>query len=38
MCSPAVCAQCHKATYTGCGEHVEQVLGHLPPEQRCSCR
>ena len=38
MCSPAVCRACGKATYSGCGMHVEQVLGHVPAEQRCSCR
>ncbi|WP_168929290.1 hypothetical protein [Nocardioides sp. GY 10113] len=37
MCSPATCNNCGKASYTGCGQHVEQVLGHLPADQRCQC-
>jgi hypothetical protein len=38
MCSPATCSSCGKATYTGCGMHVEQVLGNVPPAERCRCR
>ncbi len=37
MCSPAICRQCSKVTYTGCGEHVEQVLSMYAPEERCTC-
>lgn len=37
MCMPARCRSCGKASYSGCGMHVEDVLGHLPAEQRCSC-
>jgi len=37
MCSPATCRSCGKASYTGCGRHVEQVLREVPKEQRCSC-
>ncbi|MFV0260298.1 MAG: hypothetical protein ACK5PP_17835 [Acidimicrobiales bacterium] len=37
MCRPATCPQCGKATYAGCGQHIEQVLGNVPPEKRCSC-
>ena len=38
MCSPAVCATCHKVTYTGCGEHVDQVMASVPVDRRCTCR
>lgn len=38
MCSPATCRRCGKASYTGCGEHVEQVLGGVPAGERCSCQ
>ena len=38
MCSPAVCRVCGKLTYTGCGMHVDQVLGAVAPESRCACR
>lgn len=37
MCSPATCRSCGKASFTGCGMHVEQVLGGVPADQRCSC-
>src|ERR1039458_3673397 len=38
MCSPAVCDRCKKITWTGCGQHVEQALAGVPPENRCTCR
>ncbi len=37
MCSPAVCGQCKKITWTGCGQHVDQALAGIPPENRCTC-
>jgi hypothetical protein len=37
MCSPATCRACGKPSYTGCGQHVERVLGHVPAHQRCRC-
>jgi len=37
MCQRATCKTCGKATYTGCGQHVEQVLANVPKNQRCSC-
>ena len=37
MCRPATCRTCGKATYQGCGQHVEQVLRGVPKNQRCSC-
>ena len=30
--------QCGRPTYAGCGAHVEQVLGNVPPADRCRCR
>jgi hypothetical protein len=38
MCSPAICGQCRKVTYSGCGQHVGQVMANVPPENRCNCR
>ncbi len=38
MCSPATCPRCQKVTYSGCGQHVDQVLSRIPVPQRCSCR
>lgn len=38
MCSPTVCNRCGKITWTGCGQHVDQALANVPPENRCICR
>jgi hypothetical protein len=38
MCMPAKCGSCGKATYSGCGMHVEQVLAGVPESRRCDCR
>ena len=38
MCSRVTCSKCGKATYAGCGAHVEQVLAGVPKDQRCTCR
>jgi hypothetical protein len=38
MCRRVTCASCGKPTYAGCGMHVEQVLGQVPPTERCKCR
>ena len=37
MCRQITCTSCGKASWAGCGMHVEQVLGHLPEADRCSC-
>jgi hypothetical protein len=38
MCRRVTCATCGKPTYAGCGAHIEQVLGDVPPAQRCQCK
>lgn len=38
MCQRVTCKSCGKPTYTGCGRHIESVLGDLPPTARCRCR
>lgn len=38
MCQRSKCPECDKPTFVGCGRHVEQVLGDVPPEKRCRCR
>ena len=38
MCQRVECSKCGRPTYAGCGMHVEQVLGNVPPAQRCRCR
>jgi hypothetical protein len=37
MCRRINCSKCGKPTFAGCGKHVEQVLGDVPPDQRCRC-
>lgn len=36
MCQPATCPQCGKTTWTGCGQHVDEVMVDVRPEDRCS--
>jgi hypothetical protein len=38
MCKRVTCPKCQKPSFVGCGLHVEQVLGDVPPEERCRCR
>ena len=38
MCRRVQCSSCDKPTFAGCGAHIEQVLGDVPPAQRCRCR
>ncbi len=38
MCRRVTCPTCGKPTFAGCGMHIEQVLGDVPPDQRCKCR
>ena len=35
MCSPVTCRTCGKTTWAGCGQHVDQVMRHVPKDQRC---
>ena len=37
MCRRATCPRCGRATFAGCGSHAEQVLGNVPPGERCRC-
>ena len=37
MCSRVKCPKCGKATWSGCGAHVEQALAGVPEEKRCHC-
>lgn len=37
MCRRVNCSRCNKPTFAGCGMHVEQVLGDVPPADRCRC-
>ena len=37
MCRAITCQKCQRPSWAGCGRHVEQVLGHVPPAERCQC-
>jgi len=38
MCKPIRCETCGKTTWTGCGEHVEEVMSAVEASDRCTCR
>jgi len=35
MCRATRCKTCGKATWAGCGRHVNQVRATVPPDQWC---
>jgi len=35
MCQQITCSTCGKATWTGCGQHVDEALAGVPAAQRC---
>ena len=35
MCRKVTCKKCGKASWAGCGAHVEQVLAGIAPADRC---
>jgi len=37
MCHRTTCRRCGKATWAGCGNHVEQALKGVAKADRCSC-
>lgn len=37
MCSRTTCRSCGKATWSGCGNHIEQALAGVPAADRCKC-
>ncbi|CAI9391998.1 hypothetical protein MICABA_01964 [Microbacterium sp. T2.11-28] len=36
MCYPVTCRKCGKTTWSGCGQHVDQVMRRVPASQRCA--
>jgi hypothetical protein len=38
MCSNTTCKKCGKATWKGCGNHIEDALAGVPMSKRCTCR
>ena len=37
MCHRTTCRRCSKATWAGCGNHIEQALAGVPTSERCTC-
>lgn len=37
MCRAVKCRSCNKTTWAGCGNHVDDVMRHIPKAERCSC-
>jgi hypothetical protein len=37
MCSRVNCRKCGKVTYSGCGQHLDQVFAGVSHNQRCDC-
>lgn len=37
MCSPATCSRCNKVTWSGCGQHVDDVMRNVPQDRQCTC-
>lgn len=38
MCRGTTCKKCGKATWKGCGNHIEEALAGVPKNERCTCR
>lgn len=35
MCRAVSCKKCGKTTWAGCGQHVDDVMRHIPKNDRC---
>ena len=38
MCYQITCSHCKKATWDGCGQHIEDALYGVAEADRCTCR
>ncbi|KNC96708.1 uncharacterized protein SPPG_09513 [Spizellomyces punctatus DAOM BR117] len=38
MCRRVKCEKCDKYTWAGCGQHIDQALAGLKPEEICNCK
>jgi len=38
MCYQITCSSCKKATWDGCGQHIEDALYRVAEADRCTCR
>lgn len=36
MCRAVTCRKCGKASWAGCGQHVDQVMRGIPKANRCA--
>ena len=36
MCHAVTCKTCGKATWAGCGRHIERALAGIPRPERCA--
>ena len=37
MCSAVRCEKCGKATWAGCGQHIEEALEGFSDAEKCKC-
>ncbi|CAB4564278.1 unannotated protein [freshwater metagenome] len=37
MCQKVTCVSCAKATWDGCGQHIEEALEGVATADRCTC-
>jgi len=37
MCRRITCGTCDKPSFSGCGAHVDHVLGDVAVKDRCAC-
>ncbi|CAD0107924.1 unnamed protein product, partial [Aureobasidium uvarum] len=37
MCKGAICGNCSKRTWWGCGSHVPSVMDSIPKNEWCDC-
>ncbi|WP_146843860.1 hypothetical protein [Cellulomonas composti] len=35
MCTAVTCRTCGKVTWSGCGQHVDEVMRDVPQDRRC---
>ena len=38
MCAQVSCSSCHKPTWEGCGEHIDEALAGVAEADRCQCQ
>ena len=37
MCQRVTCRRCGKVSWSGCGQHVQQVMAGVPQSEQCTC-